>query len=440
MKYLFIFSILLINFNIYPNNIWITQRASEFTTASGQLISVGTRTRGYAMGTEQGSQGTSPYCFVMLDGMNWENCSPNLTGPMKFVTPAKVLPDGRMVGVITEIQGWTNVLSSFIVSDDLQNFIPVYFFDQNDPDDTTSGYPRSLSVVGDNIWLGTKNGKIKKSPDMGITWKNITLSSVSDMQISMVVFTDELNGFAGGGVISEDTDWDGNKVSTVEKAGAIWKTSDGGETWETVLDNVEILPLHIIETSSGRFFLKFHDSDTIDSDAGSKRIVWSDDKFISFKGYNDSFDIPVPSGNFSMGNTLGMDGGATDEIWVAGYCGSGFNFNACTIDTIDGGETWWEKIVPDAMKLGPISVLSSNHVYIAGEFKAMYKWGDPNEDFTEPEEPEHPDEEVVEAPDDSNNGENGYVETPDDPYEKTDEFNDDVEYFDDEGCSCTLIY
>jgi hypothetical protein len=438
VKYCLIFFFCLLTLNVYSNNIWITQRPSEFTTASGGFIHVGTRTRGYAMGTEQTSQGNSAYCFVMLDGINWSECSPNLVGGMKFVIPAKILPDGKMVGVIQEFQGF-NQISSFIHSEDLVNFIPVSFFDQHNRDDTRSSYPRSLEVIGDTVWLGTKNGKIKKSSDLGYNWNNITVSNDTDMQISVIIFKDEMNGIAGGGVITEGTDWDDKQKNSVEKKGTLWRTSDGGETWNPIVENLEIFPLHIIETSSGRIFLLYWDNDTVnETSSGSKRVVWSDDQFATFTGSNESFDVFVPSGKFSMGSALDMDGGDINEIWVAGYCGAGFNAQACTIDTKDGGDTWWEKIVPDARKLGPISVLDSNHVYIAGEFKAMYKWGDPNEDFSEPEEPEEPDfaEEPSDEPDeDAGDKEEETPETTDETETKHDE---DI-YFDDEGCSCSVI-
>jgi hypothetical protein len=425
--------------NIYSNNIWITQRAREFTTASGMFIHVGTRTRGYAVGSEQVSQGTAPYCFVMLDGMNWNPCSPALTGGMKVTSPVRILPDGRMVGVIQELQGWS-VLSSFIHSEDMMNFIPVYFFDQNNKDDSVNGNPRSLEVIGNNVWLGTKNGKIKTSRDLGYTWENIVLSTDTAMEISVVVFTDEMNGLAGGGVIT--TSGFGNEeTSTVEKKGTIWRTTDGGNSWSAVVQNLDAYPLHLIQTASGRMFMLFHDNKSINEQSGSKKVAWSDDQFATFSGSGSNFDIPVPSGKFSMESAIDMDGGAVNEIWVAGFCGAGFSAQPCTVDTSDGGDTWWEKIVPGAVKLGAMSVLDSNHVYIAGEFKAMYKWGDPNEDFTEPDVPDVPDEDdPVETPDnDTGNGQDDQPDKENDTNPDEDSSDEEIEYFDEEGCSCSFI-
>ena len=442
MRFFVFLSMFLFMAVISAENSWITQRASEFGTASGAFIHVGTKTKGYAMGTaDNGQGGKSPYCFVMTDGMNWNDCSPNLVGGMKFVMPARVLPNGKLVGVIVEMKGFSQ-LSSFIVSDDMANFIPVTIFDSKNKDDQTSFYGEALSVIGNTVWLGLKNGKIKKSNDLGSTWENIVVSNDTEMEMTVVKFSDTMNGIAAGGVVKEEMGMEGGTEYDVLPKGAIYKTSDGGNTWTPIVENLEMFPEDVIVTSSGRIFLQFFDDDAMnDSSTGQKPIVWSDDGFATFSGKNSSFDIPVPSGKFSMESVMDMDGGAVDEIWVAGFCGSGFNFKPCTIDTTDGGQTWWERLVIGAGKLGPISVLDSNHVYIAAMSKAMYKWGDPNEDFTEPEVPdetETPDENTV-NPDE--NQKNDDLQTVDENVTADNEGNDDEIAFEDEevGCGCSFI-
>ncbi|HPA58207.1 MAG TPA: hypothetical protein PLT70_12350, partial [bacterium] len=403
MKKVLFFLVVASFFQISADNMWINQRQSEFVTASGAFIHVGTKTKGYAMGTaDDGQGGKSPYCFVMTDGFSWNDCSSNLTGKMKFVMPARVLPNGKLVGVILEFQGFTTV-SSFIVSNDMANFIPVYFFDSKNPDDQTSAYGEALSVIGNTVWLGLKNGKIKKSTDLGKTFENIVVSSDTEMEMTVVKFSDTMNGIAAGGVVKEEMGTEGGTEYDVLSKGAIFRTTDGGSTWTPIVEGLEMFPEDVIETSSGRIYLQFYDDDAMNSVAstGQKLIVWSDDNFATFAGYSESFDIMVSSGTFSMGGVMDMDGGAVDEIWIAGFCGTGFNFKPCTIDTTDGGQTWWERLVIGAGKLGPISVLDSNHVYIASSAKAMYKWGDPNEDMTETEVPDEtvtPDE-SIENPD-----------------------------------------
>jgi len=423
-------------FFTFAENSWIVQRATEMVTSSGTFIEMGSKTRGMAFGTEQTSNGNAPYCFVTTDGMMWNNCSPNLVGGMKFVLPARILPDGKLVGVISEMQGMS-ILSSFFHSDDMMNILPVYFFDRKDNSDITSGYPESLFVMGQTVWLGTKYGVIKRSEDLGKTWENITVGSNSKLQISVITFKDELNGYAAGGEVGEDTDYDGNTVETVLEKGSIYKTSDGGKTWTPMVEDLEMFPLNIIENENGRLFLLFYDDDTIaDTASGSKRFVWSDDEFASFTGPDDSFNIFIPSGTFSSGSILDMDIGKNGEIWLSGGCGSGgFDYKACTVYSTDGGATWIENLVPGAMKLGPISVLDNDHVYIAGEFKAVYKWGDPNEDLTETEEPDE-----VEAPDEAIDEEEviDETETPDNNEEVADETVDETP-IDEAGCSCSLV-
>ena len=443
MKKVIVFLLFVIPFSIFAQNIWITQKGTEMATSSGTFIEMGTKTRGMAMGTEQGNSGSSPYCFVTTDGMMWNNCSANMVGAMKFVIPARILPDGKLVGVITEVQGF-NMLSSFIHSDDMINILPVYFFDRNDDNDITSNYLESLFVLGNTVWLGTKNGTIKRSEDLGKTWENIAVGSNSNLQISVITFKDELNGYAAGGELGEEEDYDGNTVETVLEKGCIYKTSDGGKTWTPMVENLEMFPLNIIEGANGRLFLMFYDDDAIaDTASGAKRFVWSDDEFASFSGTDSSFDIIIPSGKFPSNSILDMDAGKNGEIWFSGGCGSGImNYSACTVYSTDGGLTWFENIVPGVMKLGPISVLDNDHVYIAGEFKAIYKWGDPNEDLTEPETPDE-----TETPDEAVTDEEETVDetqdTPDENGEETDETentDDDVIIDEDEaGCSCSII-
>jgi hypothetical protein len=204
-----------------------------------------------------------------------------------------------------------------------------------------------------------------------------------------------------------------------------------------------MFPLDIVETTSGRLILLFHDDDTIaDTAAGSKRVVWSDDNFASFTGTDKSFDLPIPSGTFYMSSVLDIDEGAADEIWASGFCGQGFSAAACVVTTTDGGDTWFENLVPGAKKLGPISVLDNDHVWIAGEFKAIYKWGDPNEDLTETEEPdetETPDEAVTTDEEETVDE----TETTDETQEVTDETEttdeDAIPLEEEVGCSCSLV-
>lgn len=443
MKTTIFFLVFTIFFQISAENMWITQHASEGGMASGSLIHIGTKTKGYALGTvDNGQGGKTPYCFVMTDGMNWNECSSNLTGKTKLVAPARVLPNGKLVGVIIEMKGF-NTLSSFIVSDDMENFIPVSFFDPENSDENTSRYGEALSVIGETVWLGLRNGKIKKSTDLGATWENIVVSTDTTMEMSVVKFSDELNGIAAGGVVTESMGDNGTEYSIVKK-GAIFRTADGGNTWTPIVENLEMFPENVIETSTGRIYLQFYDDDSMNNPStGQKSIVWSEDNFATFTGKNKSFDIPVPSGNFSMGSVFDMDDGAVNEIWITGFCGAGFNVKPCTIDTADGGQTWFEKLLIGAGKLGPISVLDSDHVYTAAMSKAIYKWGDINEDFTETEVPDESEtsDDTVEIPDENQTVDDAQT-VDENTTNDTETGSDDEQIVDEEeaGCGCSLIY
>ncbi|MGI6394459.1 MAG: hypothetical protein ACOX2F_07010 [bacterium] len=443
MKKITFLLVLMFFLQVFADNIWINQRPKEFGSASSSIIHVGTKTRGYTMGVaDDGQGGKAPYCFVMVDGMFWNNCSPNFTGQMKFVTPARILPDGRLVGVIMEVQGFS-VLSSFIVSDDLFNFMPVYFFDVKNRDDQPSTYGRALSVVDNVVWLGLKNGKVKKSTDLGTTWENIVVTSDSEVEITVVKFRDSLNGIAAGGVVKEEIAAGGEQEKVVKEKGCIFQTADGGSTWTPIVEGLKMIPENVIVTSSGRIFLQYYDDKSIKSTSGQKSFVWSDDDFASFSGWDKSFEIQTASGTFSTGTIYDSDEGAVDEIWATGFCGSGVNYNPCTINTFDGGESWRDLIVFGAGLLGPISVLDSNHVYIAGGGRSIWKWGDPNEDFTEQE---IPDETVVEIPDetvetpDENKQEEGGQDEDNDDKDREETADDEIdEDEDDGGCSCSFV-
>ena len=76
---------------------------------------------------------------------------------------------------------------------------------------------RALSAVGVNIWVGGKAGALYHSADSGQTWVEIeppTRNRKLDQDIVRVDFPDALNG----------------TVSTAN--GAVWKTSDGGKSWQ----------------------------------------------------------------------------------------------------------------------------------------------------------------------------------------------------------------
>src|SRR5688572_16211069 len=69
------------------------------------------------------------------------------------------------------------------------------------------------AAVGDNIWMGTSEGRIFRSVNKGQTW---TSAGTSLFGIQAIAFTDAMNGLA------------------MSSMGELAKSSDGGATWTTV--------------------------------------------------------------------------------------------------------------------------------------------------------------------------------------------------------------
>jgi photosystem II stability/assembly factor-like uncharacterized protein len=75
---------------------------------------------------------------------------------------------------------------------------------------------RTLSAVGQDIWVGGKAGTLYHSPDSGQHWTRVVPEMNGEKLIAEVIlvsFSDSRNG----------------TVSTLN--GQRWSTSDGGQTW-----------------------------------------------------------------------------------------------------------------------------------------------------------------------------------------------------------------
>lgn len=69
------------------------------------------------------------------------------------------------------------------------------------------------ATVGDNIWVGTSEGRIFRSVDRGLTW---TAAHTSLTEVQAIAFTDAMNGLA------------------MSRYGELVTTSNGGATWTNV--------------------------------------------------------------------------------------------------------------------------------------------------------------------------------------------------------------
>lgn len=81
----------------------------------------------------------------------------------------------------------------------------------------------NLEIIGDNIWFGTRNGRIFRSIDKGITW-GVTAPSISPRNIGTIAFKDSLNGIAASGI----------NTAGFPATNQAWKTSNGGTTWTEI--------------------------------------------------------------------------------------------------------------------------------------------------------------------------------------------------------------
>ncbi|MEM6261276.1 MAG: T9SS type A sorting domain-containing protein [Bacteroidota bacterium] len=92
----------------------------------------------------------------------------------------------------------------------------------------TGANTQNLAVKGDNLWMGTTNGKVLKSADRGQTWTLATVSAGNG--IYGVAFQDEMNGLA----ISPYFFNPGPPHVPV----GIYRTTDGGATWTDLQNEV----------------------------------------------------------------------------------------------------------------------------------------------------------------------------------------------------------
>lgn len=83
----------------------------------------------------------------------------------------------------------------------------------------------SLASVGDHLWFGTSLGKVYRSQDRGTTWQAFQALPDSNGIITTLAFRDTLYGLATAPL---DENFDSQFPAP------LLRTSDGGETWETL--------------------------------------------------------------------------------------------------------------------------------------------------------------------------------------------------------------
>ena len=120
-----------------------------------------------------------------------------------------------------------------------------------------AGVPRSITHVGDVFWMGTANGVIQKSEDLGATWTAV-YTLPSNGLIKQLRFQDDSKGFAltdselyltfdGGKTwsksvlnISDNTTlngaaWGGDVITIVGNNATAYRSADNGNTYTKVI-------------------------------------------------------------------------------------------------------------------------------------------------------------------------------------------------------------
>jgi photosystem II stability/assembly factor-like uncharacterized protein len=111
-------------------------------------------------------------------------------------------------------------------------------WDDSDKEPTGDGGITALLWAGDNAYAGSTgtDSALSKSTDDGATWNQLSLIDISDIaNVSLIdcAIVDEDTMFV---IIMDDADasdgWSANDVSM------LFKTTDGGETWERILSDI----------------------------------------------------------------------------------------------------------------------------------------------------------------------------------------------------------
>jgi photosystem II stability/assembly factor-like uncharacterized protein len=91
----------------------------------------------------------------------------------------------------------------------------------NIPNELTGeyGYVRQIEVVGNRLWYTTNKGRIYRSDDKGLNFE---------------VFQSPLTDFGSATSSGNLSFWDANNGLLASMQGGLWKTTDGGETWNAI--------------------------------------------------------------------------------------------------------------------------------------------------------------------------------------------------------------
>jgi photosystem II stability/assembly factor-like uncharacterized protein len=182
-------------------------------------------------------------------------------------------------------------------------------------------------------------GAIFKTTNGGESWKRCPVDSglFRDLSISSLVFTDSLNGFASGG--------------NFDVVGVIWRSTDGGETWwSTGVGPEPISDLYFID---------------------SQKIVGVGGDFEFGTGFTWSNDNGM-SWNYQSLDYLGIGSSINfrnaSEVWVA------LRSSRFLLYSSDSANTWIDIPVPDSTYIFDLEFADSLTGVACGYEGVIFKW------------------------------------------------------------------
>ena len=217
-------------------------------------------------------------------------------------------------------------------------------------------YPKPQGNTLRDIYVFNKNtavavgdlGTVIKTTDGGNNWDVQHHAGGTDIDLYGVNFTDEMNGWACGGIW-----WMGKSV--------LLKTTDGGKNWSQVTVDMKsqidtTLPLSAVYFVDNNTGIAVGEDGVVirTTDGGSSWDVRKMDAYIG--AYLDIFRL----------NAITFTDKNTGYIVGLGYYGNEI------YKTTDGGMTWqWDEqsIIPKLFgSLNDVSFIDKNHGYIVGEY------------------------------------------------------------------------
>ncbi|MFM9951357.1 MAG: hypothetical protein ACKV1O_25710 [Saprospiraceae bacterium] len=149
------------------------------------------------------------------------------------------------------------------------------------------------------LLVGTFNNQIKRSVDNGLTWQVVA----SNLQIG--------REFAYNPYTGDVYAWDDN-TSTGE-TGKVWRSSDQGQTWQTILEDLALDPFQVAFSPNGAIFISAEEYIWRSLDNGA---TWA-----TLDGFNSPFGIFI---------TVTSTGRLFAHDWAA-----------TSIYSDDNGDTWY---------------------------------------------------------------------------------------------------